>query len=91
MLIINTTFSLRIDDRFSAAEPFQMIHKGVEFSVTQFVAGVWKWRFQIGDRVFMGKTEAKLDLLAIRRVQLRIDRELNNLERRRSSGRGDGD
>ena len=56
-----------------------MIHKGVEFSVTQLMPGVWKWRFQIGDRVFTGKTEAKLDLLAIRRVQLRIDRELNNL------------
>jgi hypothetical protein len=68
-----------------------MIHKGVEFSLTQLIAGVWKWRFQIGDRVFTGKTEAKLDLLAIRRVQLRIDRELNNLERRRSRGRSDGD
>ncbi|MCC8956845.1 hypothetical protein H8B02_26445 [Bradyrhizobium sp. Pear77] len=56
-----------------------MIHKGVEFSVTQLMPGVWKWHFQIGDRVFTGKTEAKLDLLAIRRVQLRIDRELNNL------------
>ena len=63
-----------------------MIHKGVEFSVTQAATGVWKWRFQIGDRVFTGKTEAKLDLLAIRRVQLRIDRELNNLERERTRG-----
>jgi len=53
-----------------------MIHKGVEFSVTQAAAGVWKWRFQIGDRAFAGKTEARLNLLAIRRVQLRIDREL---------------
>ncbi len=91
VLIIDTTFSLIIDDRFSVAEPFHMIHKGVEFSVTQLMAGVWKWRFQIGDRVFTGKTEAKLDLLAIRRVQLRIDRELNNLERRHPRGRHDGD
>lgn len=68
-----------------------MIHKGVEFSVTQLTAGVWKWRFQIDDRVFTGKTEAKLDLLAIRRVQLRIDRELNNLGLGRSRGRGDQD
>lgn len=68
-----------------------MIHKGVEFSVTQLTAGVWKWRFQIGDLVFTGKTEAKLDLLAIRRVQLRIDRELNNLGLGRSRGRGDQD
>ena len=53
-----------------------MIHKGVEFSVTQAATGVWKWRFQIDDRAFAGKTEARLNLLAIRRVQLRIDREL---------------
>ena len=53
-----------------------MIHKGVEFTVTAVAAGIWKWQFRIGDRVVAGKTEAKLHLLAIRRVQLRIDREL---------------
>ena len=58
-----------------------MIHKGIEFSVTQVAVGVWKWRFQIGERVFTGKTEANLNLLAIRRVQLRIDRELKKTER----------
>ncbi|QIG93200.1 MULTISPECIES: hypothetical protein [unclassified Bradyrhizobium] len=68
-----------------------MIHRGVEFSVTQLVAGVWGWRFQIGDRIFTGKTEAKLDLLAIRRVQLRIDRELNKVGRGRTRGRSDCD
>ncbi|KJC37069.1 hypothetical protein UP09_27825 [Bradyrhizobium sp. LTSP885] len=57
-----------------------MIHKGIEFSVTQGAVGVWKWRFQIGERVFTGKTEAKLNLLAIRRVQLRIDRELKKVQ-----------
>lgn len=57
-----------------------MIHKGIEFSVTQVAVGVWKWRFQIGERVFTGKTEAKLNLLAIRRVQLRIDRELKKVQ-----------
>jgi len=31
---------------------------------------------QIGETVKTGKTETKIDLLAIRRVQLRIDREL---------------
>ncbi|MGY4225459.1 hypothetical protein ACVMIH_002820 [Bradyrhizobium sp. USDA 4503] len=86
VLIITTTNGLNIDDRPSFAEPIQMIHRGIEFSVTQLMAGVWKWRFQIGDRVFTGKTEAKLDLLAIRRVQLRIDRELNNLGRERTRG-----
>ncbi|MBR0874480.1 hypothetical protein JQ633_29275 [Bradyrhizobium tropiciagri] len=67
-----------------------MIHRGIEYSVTQTTAGIWKWRFQIGDRVFAGKTEAKLDLLAIRRVQLRIDRELKKLGQDRG-GRRDAD
>ena len=58
-----------------------MIHKGVEFSVTAVAPGIWKWQFRIGERVVAGKTEAKLNLLAIRRVQLRIDRELKKAER----------
>ena len=53
-----------------------MIYKGIEFTVTQAAPGIWKWQFRIGDKVKTGKTEAKLNLLAIRRVQLRIDREL---------------
>jgi hypothetical protein len=61
-----------------------MIHKGIEFSVTQVAVGVWKWRFQIGERVFTGKTETKLNLLAIRRVQLRIDRELKKVQQDRA-------
>ena len=53
-----------------------MVYKGVEFSVTAVAPGVWKWQFRIGDRAVAGKTEARLYLLAVRRVQLRIDREL---------------
>ena len=53
-----------------------MIHKGVEYTVTAAAPGIWKWQFRIGERVVSGKTEARLQLLAIRRVQLRIDREL---------------
>jgi hypothetical protein len=60
---------------------FYMIYKGVEFTVTAVAPGIWKWQFRIGDRVIAGKTEAKLNLLAIRRVQLRIDRELKKAER----------
>jgi hypothetical protein len=45
-----------------------MIYKGVEFTVTAVSPGIWKWQFLIGDRVVAGKTEAKLSLLAIRRV-----------------------
>ena len=53
-----------------------MVHKGVEFTVTAVAPDVWKWQFLLGDKVIAGKTEARLNLLAIRRVQLRIDREL---------------
>ena len=59
---------------------FCMIHKGVEFTVSAVAPGIWKWQFRIGDKVISGKTEAKLDLLAIRRVRLRIDRELKKAE-----------
>jgi hypothetical protein len=59
-----------------------MNHKGVEYTVTAVAPGIWKWQFRIGDKVVTGKTEAKLNLLAIRRVQLRIDRELKKAERK---------
>jgi hypothetical protein len=58
-----------------------MIYKGVEYTVTAEAPGTWRWQFRIGERVVSGKTEAKLNLLAIRRVQLRIDRELKKAER----------
>ncbi len=58
-----------------------MMYKGVEFTVTAVAPGIWKWQFRIDDRVVAGKTEAKLNLLAIRRVQLRIDRELKKAKR----------
>ena len=53
-----------------------MIYKGIEFTVTAVAAGVWKWEFRIGGRLVAGKTETRLYLLAVRRVQMRIDREL---------------
>ena len=58
-----------------------MIYKGVEYTVTAAAPGIWKWQFRIGERVVSGKTEARLQLLAIRRVQLRIDRELKKTAR----------
>ena len=58
-----------------------MTYKGVEYTVTAVGPGIWKWQFRIGDKVVAGKTEARLNLLAIRRVQLRIDRELKKNER----------
>jgi hypothetical protein len=59
-----------------------MNHRGVEYSVTATsVPGVWKWQFRIGNEVKTGKTETRIDLLAIRRVQLRINRELKKIAR----------
>jgi hypothetical protein len=60
-----------------------MNHRGVEFTVaTTALPGVWQWQFRIGDEIRTGKTETKIDLLAIRRVQLRIDRELKAIGRK---------
>ncbi len=60
-----------------------MNHRGIEFTVAKTaIPGIWQWQFRIGEQVKTGKTETKIDLLAIRRVQLRIDREL-----KRSAGR----
>jgi hypothetical protein len=59
-----------------------MNHRGIEYTLTATsVPGVWKWQFRIGDEVKTGKTETRINLLAIRRVQLRIDRELKKMER----------
>ena len=58
-----------------------MIHKGVEYIVAPTATpGIWKWQFQIGDLVKTGRTETRINLLAMRRVQLRIDRELKKAE-----------
>jgi hypothetical protein len=54
-----------------------MTHKGVEYVVAATTTpGIWKWQFRIGDQVKTGRTETRISHLAIRRVQLRIDREL---------------
>jgi hypothetical protein len=69
------------------ARSLHMMHKGVEYTVTPAGPGVWKWQFQIGDTIKSGKTEAKLQLLAIRRVQFRIDRELKKTNREMSGAK----
>ncbi|MCA1474514.1 hypothetical protein [Bradyrhizobium sp. NBAIM08] len=57
--------------------------QGVEFTIAKTaIPGVWQWQFRIGDRIKTGKTETRIDLLAIRRVQLRIDRELKAIGRK---------
>jgi hypothetical protein len=54
-----------------------MIHKGIKYSVVATeTPGIWRWQFRIGDELKTGKTETRIELMAIRRVKLRIDREL---------------
>ena len=59
-----------------------MNHKGSEYTLIRSeTPGFWKWQFRIGDLVRSGKTEASLALLAMRRVELRIDHELKHAAR----------
>jgi hypothetical protein len=60
-----------------------MIYKDIEFAVVATeVPGVWAWQFKIDGEAKHGRTEARLELLAIRRVKLRIDRALHAKRRR---------
>jgi hypothetical protein len=52
-------------------------YKGIEYTINMTEPGVWKYRFQIGRAIKIGTTRAKLELVAVQRVQKRIDRELN--------------
>lgn len=66
-----------------------MNHRGVEFTIAKTaIPGIWQWQFRIGEQVKTGKTETKIDLLAVRRVQLRIDRELKRSAGGRSEPAG---
>ena len=52
-----------------------MMHKGVDYTVVATATpGIWKWQFRIDNEVRSGKTETKLELLAMRRTQLHINR-----------------
>jgi hypothetical protein len=54
----------------------RMNYKGIEYTINMIEPGVWKYRFHAGRAVKVGTTKVKLELLAIQRVQKRIDREL---------------
>ncbi len=58
-----------------------MNRRGIEFTLAQVEPGLWRWRFQIGDKVTTGNTKANLMGLATRRVQQRIDIELKKAVR----------
>lgn len=59
-----------------------MNYRNVEYSITlTSEPNIWRWKFRIGKLDKTGRTQAKLELLAVRRVQQLIDRELKRLER----------
>ena len=55
-----------------------MRYRGVEYTVVPAMGepDLWTWRFSIEDEVYTGKTETRLELLAQRRAQIRINRAL---------------
>ena len=55
-----------------------MNYKAIEYSLKSVEPGIWKYKFRIGRGIKTGTTKTKLDLVAIHRVQKRIDRELKN-------------
>lgn len=58
-----------------------MNYRGVEYTVARSEPGVWHWRFRLGEVVKTGRTETNLELLAMRRAQLRIDMALKAAKR----------
>ncbi|VIO69738.1 hypothetical protein [Bradyrhizobium ivorense] len=54
-----------------------MQHRGVQFSIREALPGEWRYSFKIDGKTINGKTQTRLQLLAVRRVKDRISRELN--------------
>ena len=53
-----------------------MIRKGIEFTIRQIEPDLWKWQFQIGEKVVTGRTRTRLRGMAAHSAQKRIDSEL---------------
>ncbi|WFU62689.1 hypothetical protein [Bradyrhizobium brasilense] len=54
-----------------------MQHRGVQFSIREALPGEWRYSFEVDSKTISGKTRTRLQLLAVRRVKDRINRELN--------------
>jgi hypothetical protein len=67
-----------------------MHHRGIEYTVTRTKRrDIWRWHFWINDRVRSGQVRTTLEVLANRRVQLLIDRELKKTPAARLTERPD--
>jgi hypothetical protein len=70
-------------------ETRENVYRGIEFTLTRTkTADVWRWHFWIAEEGKTGQTRAKLRLLAIRRVETIIDRELKKRTAKSSLGAG---
>lgn len=54
-----------------------MQHRGVQFIIREALPGEWRYGFKIDGKTIAGKTQTRLELLAVRRVKNRINRELS--------------
>jgi hypothetical protein len=54
-----------------------VIHKGIEYTVSPTVdPEIWRWQFQVADKVYVGRTRTRLAGLAARRARLKINAAL---------------
>ncbi|MBR0930541.1 hypothetical protein JQ561_28360 [Bradyrhizobium diazoefficiens] len=55
------------------------MHRGIRYSLRPNAApGYWRYAYAIGGKVHSGRVQGRLALLAIRRVQMRIDRDMRS-------------
>jgi hypothetical protein len=60
-----------------------VLHRGIEYTLKLAATpGFWRWEFCIGDKVRVGETETRREILAKRRAQMRIDQEFSKAPRR---------
>jgi hypothetical protein len=61
-----------------------MIYKGVDYTVAPTATPwVWKWQFRIGDEVKTGKTQTKIECLAMRRADSKLIANCSSLAEHR--------
>ena len=69
--------------RWQGEDSFSAIYKGVWYSLERQPGSVdWIYTLKIGQLTRTGRVEARLSLLAIRRIKLVIDREFPRNPRR---------
>jgi hypothetical protein len=50
--------------------------RGVDYTVVQLEGDLWRWQFRIGDTLTTGKTNTRLNGMAVRKAEQRIDNAL---------------